>query len=260
MVLHGRMFNGSSVERCGRAVLGLALFLGFFGCKRETPVETTSTSAPTATTATPATTSAATGTAARKPKPIVFNVPVGPAFAVEPGVGIGPIRFGATVATIERLMDVPCPEKSETYCRYPIHAVEFELEDGVLSKIHIQGHERLAKNDGSGFVFGIFNGKLLNGVELGMYREYVESVMGPAPEGHEVGPGPTDRGFNLVYVAEYPGVRLEYDKLKNGNVVLAGIVLTKSDVPVATGTGKKAVPTPRAASPGGTAPRRMPLH
>jgi hypothetical protein len=86
--------------------------------------------------------------------------------------------------------------------------------------------------------------------------------MGPAPKGHEVGSGPTDRGFDLVYVAEYPGIRMEYDKLKNGNVVLAGLLLTKADVSEqqAAKGSKQAVPGARAPSPSGTAPRRMPLR
>lgn len=158
----------------------------------------------------------------------MFNIPVGPAFGVEPGIGIGPIRFGATIATVERLMDLPCPQKTETTCFYPIHALEFTFDGGALSKIEIHGHERKVNRGNPDEVYGIFNGRMLNGVEFGMYRHYVESIMGPAPKGSEVAEGSSPRGFATVYVGEYPGVRLEYDKLPNGNTVLEGIVLTKA--------------------------------
>jgi hypothetical protein len=214
---------------------------------------------------------APSGSGRAKPQAPVFNIPVGPRFAIEPGVGLGPIRFGATAATIERLMETPCAEKDAKSCRYPIHAVEFELTDGALSTIHIHGHERLAKQGEDAFVFGIFNGKLLNGVELGMYREYVESVMGPAPSGRDIAPGTARRGFSTVYVAEYPGARFEYDKLANGNVVLAGIVLTKADVAslapsgVPSAAGKVPPRTPPSVGtsrpPHGASPRpKPPLH
>lgn len=173
--------------------------------------------------------SSSASSARKIPKAPVYHIPVGPMFGIEPGVGIGPIRFGATVATIERLMELPCNEKTENACYYPIHAVDFYLTDGVLSKIHIHGQERPFKNDGSGYMYGIFNGKLLNDVELGMYREFVEERMGPPKRGRDVELGSAERGFQTVFVAEYPGITLEYDKLRNGNTVLAGIVLTKSE-------------------------------
>ena len=141
---------------------------------------------------------------------------------------MGPIRFGATVATVERLMEQPCVEQTKDACYYPNHALDFSFENGVLAQIHIHGQERPFKNDGSGYTYGIFNGKLLNGVELGMYREYVEQLMGPPAKGHDVKLGTAERGFQTVYVGEYPGITLEYDKLKNGNVVLAGMVVSKA--------------------------------
>lgn len=198
--------------------------------------------APVATTTAAASAAAASASARPKLRPPVYHVPVGPAFGIEPGVGIGPIRFGATLSTIERLMELPCPEKTASGCRYPIHAVEFQLKDGALEKIHIHGQERLVKPDTPGYTYGIFNGKLLNGVELGMYRDYVEDVMGAPPAGRDV--QENGSAFPTVYVAEYPGVTFQYDKLKNGNVVLAGIVLEQSAAKAAPGPSAKARPKP----------------
>src|SRR5262245_18834978 len=40
--------------------------------------------------------------------PSSWPMPSGLRLAILAGKGVGPIRFGATVATIERLMDLPC--------------------------------------------------------------------------------------------------------------------------------------------------------
>lgn len=270
MASRRRMFSFTKGQRpflvalsCGALALGLACNSKRNAANDGTAAASSASAASASASAASSAGAGASGTALAPPKPVVFNVPVGPVFAIEPGVGIGPIRFGATASTIERLMGLPCAEKSETLCRYPIHAVEFELENGALSRIHIHGHERPATQDRQ-HPFGIFNGKLLNGVQLGMYREYVESVMGPAPEARDAGPEPTERGFNLVHVAEYPGIRLEYDKLANGNVVLAGIVVTRADVgaaaakPSASGKGASQPPA-KGTAPSSTRPR-PPVH
>lgn len=184
----------------------------------------------TASTASPKTSAASQNTVAPREKAPVFNVPVGPSFAIEPGVGIGPIRFGATVETIQRHMEAPCTEKTETSCRYSILAVDFKLKDGVLEEIRLQGDERVFDKNQPEYTYGIFNGRLPGDVELGMYREYVESVMGPPVSSVDVKPIEPPEGYRTVAIAEYPGATFEYDKLNNGNVVLAGIVLRKADV------------------------------
>lgn len=207
-----------------------AVSLAACNSKSKSDAAATVSASPTASTASQKTSAAPQQTAAQREKAPVFNVPVGPSFAVEPGVGIGPIRFGATVETIQRHMEAPCTEKTETSCRYSILAVDFKLKDGVLEEIRLQGDERVFDKDQPEHTYGIFNGRLRGDVELGMYREYVESVMGPPLSSKDVEPVEPPEGYRTVAIAEYPGATFEYDKLNNGNVVLAGIVLRKADV------------------------------
>lgn len=160
-----------------------------------------------------------------------YNIPVGPGFAVEPGMGIGPIRFGATVETIERLMEAKCTVKSQSLCRYSIQAADFHLADGVLVKIHLQGDERVFDPGKPEHTYGIFNGELPGGVQLGMYEHYVREVLGEPESELEFDPDAQlkQTGFPTVKRAKYWGMTLEYDKLANGNVVLAGVVIEKGD-------------------------------
>ncbi len=150
-----------------------------------------------------------------------FQLPSGPVLAVLPGRGLGPIRFGATVATIERHMEMPCDAKTETLCRYRERAVDFHLADGVLRRVEVQGDERPYGDKEQ--TYGVFNGLLLGGAQLGMYRNIVIEEFGE-PDKTELSPEPG----NPVRRDSYDGVVLEYDKLHNGNVVLAGIVVTPS--------------------------------
>jgi hypothetical protein len=265
MVVPETMLSPSGAARGGRGdvrvrvvvvATTLSLLCALCGCnpKRSGTTHAAASTSASAESSVPAgsaptkTASTATPVPTTRLKPPVFHIPVGPAFGVEPGVGMGPIRFGATVATVERLMDQPCVERTKDACYYPNHALDFLFEDGVLARIHIHGEERPFKNDGSGYTYGIFNGKLLNGVELGMYREYVEQLMGPPPKGHDVKLGTAPRGFQTVYVGEYPGITMEYDKLKNGNVVLAGMALTKAS-PAALAATPKPTARPRPKPP-----------
>lgn len=156
----------------------------------------------------------------------VFSVPVGPRLGIFPGRGIGPIRFGASLSTVERLMDSPCSEKTETLCRYAAHAVDFHFEDAKLTKIHIHGDERsfrTATTDSPDNTYGIFNGRFPQGAGLGMYSSYVISMLGEPSRKEAVGASPDAQ---TVERHHYPDMVLEYDKLKNGNVVLAGVVLS----------------------------------
>src|SRR5678815_1872694 len=91
-----------------------------------------------------------------------FPVPTGPLLAILAGQGLGPIRFGATRATIERLMEAPCDIASETMCRYIPRAIEFTLDKGVVSKIRVHRIGRSAGLDKSGkpATYGAFNGAI----------------------------------------------------------------------------------------------------
>ena len=56
--------------------------------------------------------------------------------AIVAGQGVGAIRLGANLATVERLMEAPCDEKTPTLCRYVARAVEFRFGDsGKLERI-----------------------------------------------------------------------------------------------------------------------------
>ncbi len=160
------------------------------------------------------------------PQQRVFSVPVGPRLGIFPGRGVGPIRFGASLSTVERLMDSPCSEKTETLCRYAAHAVDFHFADGKLTKIHIQGDDRsfrTATADSPDNTYGIFNGRFPQGAGLGMYSSYVISMLGEPARKETVEAGAEAQ---TVERHHYPDLLLEYDKLKNGNVVLAGVVLS----------------------------------
>lgn len=171
----------------------------------------------------------------------VFNVPVGPRLGIFPGRGIGPIRFGASLATVERLMDSPCSEKTETRCRYAAHAVDFHFEDGKLTRIQIQSDERPFRADtpdSPDNSYGIFNGRFPQGAAIGMYSSYVISMLGEPLRKEQV--EATSDG-QTVERHHYPDMVLEYDKLENGNVVLASVVLS---APAATASDRPAHGTP----------------
>ena len=159
---------------------------------------------------------------------LVFRVLVGPQLLIQPGKGLGPIRFGATQATIERLMDGKPTEVVQsnnlTVLRYQAHATEFTLQDGAVVKMYVHGNEREfvpGKGPSVENVYGIFNGAFSNGGKLGMYENYTKQ--GTPKQVEQVQPG----RFPTVERHHYDNLILEYDKLKNGNVVLAGVILTK---------------------------------
>lgn len=159
---------------------------------------------------------------------LVFRVLVGPQLLIQPGKGLGPVRFGATKETIERLMESKPTEvvntNALTVLRYQSHAVEFTLQDGAVVKMHVHGNEREytpGKGKGVENVYGIFNGAFANGGKLGMYSEYAKQ--GEPKRTETVVPG----RYPTVEKHFYDDMVLEYDKLDNGNIVLAGVVLTK---------------------------------
>jgi hypothetical protein len=166
--------------------------------------------------------------AASAPKPS-FQVPIGPRLAILAGEGIGPIRFGATVATIERLMEAPCEMKTPDRCRYIRQAVEFELKDGVVNRIVIHRHERPAGPDAQGTpqFYGFFNGGIPPYLGLGMIPSAIQKELGP-PVSVEKVTAPND--FDTVERDTYPGMVLEYDRYTNGNLILGGVILTKAKI------------------------------
>lgn len=238
-----------------------------FGCKVSIPKNKSAIGADTAAsvappTATPPSTSQPAATAA-PPTPALpvedqlFRVPVGPAVTILPGEGIGPIRFGAKLATIQRLMEADCTEVVQRdglqWCRYQGHAVEFGLQDNALVVIHIHGTEReftAGKGLGVDNTYGVFNGKFANQAQLGMYPKY--AAQGEPTRVEEVTPG----RYPTVEKHYYDDMVLEFDKLRNGNTVLGGVLLTK---PTGKSKSKKAKTTPAKNSK--TKPRlKPPVH
>lgn len=216
------------VSRSLIAVFAAGLSSSLASCNSKKKVE------PAASASTTQGVSSATTQPAMAKKPTVFNIPVGPKLGVFPGQGVGPVRFGATIETIERLMEAPCTEKSASICRYAAHAIDFHLKDGVLVKIQIQGDERQF-DDNPEHTYGIFNGQFPQGAALGMYPQYVINMLGeplrkekvagsaktvPGGAAEPSPPGLQERHF-------YKDATVEYDKLANGNVVLASIILEK---------------------------------
>ena len=153
-------------------------------------------------------------------------MPEGPVLAIEAGKGVGPIRLGATVATIERLMAAPCEVKTATVCRYIVRAVEFELKDGVTDRITVHRHERPAGPDARGVPqeYGFFNGGIPPGAALGMVPSAVVKLLGK-PQSVEAVTTQNENG--TVQRATYPGMVLEFDKYKNGNVMLGAVIIAR---------------------------------
>jgi hypothetical protein len=159
-------------------------------------------------------------------QPTSWPIPSGLRLAILAGKGVGPIRFGATVQTIERLMDLPCEIRTEDSCRYIARAIDFKLEDGVAVEMHLHRVERVATPEGR--TYGVFNGRTPEGVAFMMLPTGVDELLGKPTKTEPVrDPGP----WGMVEIREYPGMRLEFDRLPTGKVILGGIVLTKADVP-----------------------------
>ena len=155
------------------------------------------------------------------PRGPAILVPSGPPMTILAGKGIGPIRFGATVATIERLMQLPCEVRTETLCSYPGRATDLVLTDGVVSEVRL--HRRMRPIAG-GKTVGMFNGATMEGVALDMLPTAADELLGkplsvtPVAEG---GPAGT------VEIRTYKGLRLAIDRLPTGKLVIGEIDVTK---------------------------------
>ena len=150
----------------------------------------------------------------------------GPSLVIEPGKGFGPIRFGATVETIERLIGEPCEEKrqqaGDVVCRYSAQSVDFVLHDGKV--VEMRGH-RLGRpfKPEPKLDYGIFNGRFAQGVAFGMLPAAATELLGAPKQVRAV----TEENPNhTVEVHEYDGFRLEFDRISAESVVLGGVVLT----------------------------------
>lgn len=165
-----------------------------------------------------------------------WPLPSGPALEVLPGQGVGPIRIGATVATIERHMATPCEVKTAEVCRYIQRGVEFWLENGVTKTVHVHRAGRPAGKDAAGAdaEYGFFKGAIRPDLQLGMIPAAIQEYLGKPKqvESRDV----VGEALN-VEVHHYDGMRIEYDRVPNGNLVMGGIVLFKEAVvPAASGS------------------------
>jgi hypothetical protein len=163
-----------------------------------------------------------------------------------PGKGAGAIRFGATVATIERHMAAPCDQKTEDRCLYVRQAIEFFLEDGKLVRLKAHRRDRRvagAPADGDRY-FGSLSGLLPPKIMMGLHQHVVVEEYGQADKVEAITPTGPDGQVARHY---YDGVILEYDKIPNGNTVLGAIEIYPSET--AKSHGKVAKPTGAVASP-----------
>lgn len=149
-------------------------------------------------------------------------VPSGPRLAVLPGKGFGPIRFGATVATVERLMEAPCEVRTETTCRYLARAADFFLKDGVVVEMRAYRKER--PTEPAPRTFGIFNGATMDGLALGMLPTAADELLGRPLRTEAVKDGGR---AGTVEVRHYRGISLELDQLEGGRVMIGAFILKK---------------------------------
>ena len=151
-------------------------------------------------------------------------MPSGPVLAIVAGQGVGPIRFGATQATVERLMERPCDVHDEKVCRYIGAAVEFFFDAaGKVEKIHVHRPGRPARDAaGNPRPYGMFHGAIPPDLKMLMLPWAIQQYLGkplrvePVLDG---GPSFTEQRHY------YKGMIIEYDRLDNGNLVLGGVVL-----------------------------------
>jgi len=219
--LSSRFFRLTSVRFAGFA-LGASL-LGASACKSKSNPERSPT----------ARASSAAGNAAATPPPSATSpksviVPQGPAFAIEAGVGLGPVRFGATVATIERLMEGKCDEITETYCRYIGAGIEYELTKGVVSGMVVHRHDRPVAGS-PGKAWGRTRCAIPPDVTPRTLLSYVRSVLGkPLASEAVTADNPNRTGLRETY----KGLILEFDRGEHtGELILGGIRVTKAAEP-----------------------------
>lgn len=155
-------------------------------------------------------------------------MPAGPAFAIEPGVGFGPVRFGATVATIERLMAGKCEELTDQYCRFVSAGIQYDLTNGVVSGMAVHRHDRLV--DGTDKVWGQTRCAIAPDITPRVIQSYVHSLLGKPESSEEVAlPNANRTALREVY----PGVIFEYDRGEFTNELIVGSIrVVKSDTPV----------------------------
>ena len=152
----------------------------------------------------------------------------GPLMAIVAGAGVGAIRIAANTHTIERLMEARCEIETEKLCRYVSRGLDFHLLNGELSWIHVQ---RAGRPAGRGFrgepiEFGFFRGAIPPDIRLGMVPNAVQQALGQPGRVEQV---PQPNLTTLVERHYYPGLVVEYDRYKNGKLILGGVRVVKNE-------------------------------
>ena len=136
--------------------------------------------------------------------------------------------MGANVATVERLMQQPCEEKTDSVCRFITRGVEYELKEGVVQAIqlHRPGRQVTAPGQHSPAVYGVLNAVIPPKVALGMLPKWVERALGKPKKVEDVADGGVNKTVRRHF---YDGLVLEYDvNPKNGAEILGGIRIVKA--------------------------------
>jgi hypothetical protein len=216
-------------ERPGPARVGLVLLLGASVACRSGDLsepEPAAAPAPVAAAGAPARPRGVKASDRPPPKASApWRIPVGPTLIITPGKGLGPIRFGAHLDTIERLIGEPCEEKREeagrVLCRYSAHAVDFVLQNGGIVEMRAHRLGRPFKPEPK-LDYGIFNGRFAEGVAFGMLPGAARELLGPPKATRTVGEANPN---NTVEVYDYDTFSLEFDQATPQSVVLGGVVL-----------------------------------
>ncbi len=160
-----------------------------------------------------------------EPIPVPGSVPL---LAVLAGQGAGPIRIGANVTQVERLMMHPCEVRTENVCRYVRYGVDFNLVGGITQSIYVQRRGRPAgKNaDGEDLEFGFFQGMIPPDLRLGMLPEEIQRYLGK-PYRVEAIPGPNAQ--TAAFRHYYPGLTLEYDFVHETKKHMLGAMFIHKD-------------------------------
>jgi hypothetical protein len=160
-----------------------------------------------------------------EPIPLPGSVPL---LAVLAGQGAGPIRIGANVSQVERLMMHKCEVRTEDVCRYVRYGVDFNLVGNITQSIYVQRRGRPAgKGEDGGLVeFGYFQGMIPPDLRLGMLPESIQQYLGK-PYRIEKIPGPNPQ--DAVERHYYPGLALEYDFWHETKKLVLGAILIHKD-------------------------------
>lgn len=209
------------MRRVSLSLVTLMVILAVAGCQSRLNRSRDSAAEPSASAAMP---SPLTAVPKRTPYKRRSLKPVGIPHAIVPGMGLGPVMFGATVASIERHMGMKCEELTPAHCRIFTAGVDFELTDGVVAGIVIHRFDRPIEGQASK-LWGVFAGGIPPNVLMTMVPETVIESIGEPKKTETV----VEQNVNhTVRRDTYDGMILEYDRNpENDRLMLGGIRIVK---------------------------------